>query len=226
MTDAPEAPAWLHRVHELGSSDRLRGVWPSPEPGARESAVLILFGPTDGAMAGLESLDEQGGGVDVVLTQRADAMRTHAGQVSFPGGGVEHDDADAVATALREAHEEIGLSPAGVEVLGALAPVALTVTNFAVTPVLAWWQQPSPVAALDPIEVAHVARVRVSDLIDPANRHTATHPRGFAGPAFTVDGLYVWGFTAFLLDAVLTAARLTRAWNTDDRRQVPQRFLR
>ena len=97
MTDAPEAPAWLHRVHELGSSDRLRGVWPSPEPGARESAVLILFGPTDGAMAGLESLDEQGGGVDVVLTQRADAMRTHAGQVSFPGGGVEHDDADAVA---------------------------------------------------------------------------------------------------------------------------------
>ena len=116
MTDAPEAPAWLHRVHELGSSDRLRGAWPSPEPGARESAVLILFGPTDGAMAGLESLDEQGGGVDVVLTQRADAMRTHAGQVSFPGGGVEPDDADAVATALREAHEEIGLSPAGVEV--------------------------------------------------------------------------------------------------------------
>jgi len=68
--------------------------------------------------------------------------------------------------------------------------------------------------------------VRVSDLVDPANRHTATHPRGFAGPAFTVDGLYVWGFTAFLLDAVLTAAELTRAWNTDDRRQVPQRFLR
>lgn len=201
--------------------------WPKPGAEAKESAVLMLFGPTQEALRSPDLLHhDDGRGVDLVLTERAGSLRKHAGQVSFPGGGVEAQDADPVATALREAREEIGLDARGVDVLGELAPVALTVTNFVVHPVLAWWRAPSPIAAVDPIEVARVARVAVSDLVDAANRHTATHPRGFAGPAFEVDGLYVWGFTAFVIDALLDAAGLGRDWDRDDRRQVPERFVR
>lgn len=207
-------PQWLSRALEAGRGDLFEGRWPKPEPGAKASAVLMLFGPNDG------------GGEDVVLTQRADSMRQHAGQVSFPGGGVESHDASFTATALREAHEEVGLTPEGVHVMGELTPVALTVTNYEVCPVLAWWDVPSQISALDPIEVARVERVPVRDLVDPANRHTATHPRGFEGPAFDVHGLYIWGFTAFLLDAVLTSGGVTRGWDRSDRRQVPDRFLR
>lgn len=216
---ATTPPAWLHRVLAAGETGRLRGERPPASGGdARASAVLMLFGPAPEP----RHPDD----VDVVLTQRADTLRKHAGQVSFPGGGVEEQDASFTDTALREAHEEIGLDRSGVEVLGELAPVALTVTNFDVTPVLAWWNVPHDITALDPIEVARVARVRVSDLVDPAHRFTVTHPRGFEGPAFEVDGLYIWGFTAFLLDAVLTAGGVARPWNVDDRRQVAERFLR
>lgn len=206
-------PSWLSTVLEAGRGDLFEGRWPKSEPGAKASAVLMLFGPNDG------------GGEDVVLTQRAESMRKHAGQVSFPGGGVEPHDVSFTATAMREANEEVGLTPDGVYVMGELAPVALTVTNFEVCPVLAWWGVPSQISALDPVEVARVERVAVRDLVDPVNRHTATHPRGFEGPAFDVDGLYIWGFTAFLLDAVLTSGGVARAWDTSDRRQVPDRFL-
>lgn len=226
MTGGVAAPAWLERIWQAGRDDTLMRGWPKPVGGAKESAVLMLFGPTQAALADPSLLRrDDGAGVDLVLTERADTLRKHAGQVSFPGGGVEAQDADVIATALREAQEEIGLGPDGVDVFGAMAPVSLTVTNFTVHPVLAWWRRPSPVSALDPVEVARVVRVPVVDLADAVNRHTATHPRGFEGPAFEVDGLYVWGFTAFVLDALLGAGGVARPWDADDRRQIPQRFM-
>ena len=108
--------------------------------------MLILFGP------GLTSAGEDGdrsgaGSVDVLLTQRAVDLRSHPGQVAFPGGAMDAGDASPVAAALREAREETGLDPAGVEVLGSMADIFLPPSGYVVTPVLAWWRQPSPVGA-------------------------------------------------------------------------------
>lgn len=213
-TGPADQPEWLNHVLTSGQSGDLMKRWrTSVGPDARQSAVLMLFGP------------HADGGEDLVLTQRADDLRKHPGQVSFPGGGVEEQDVSLTATALREAREEIGLLPDGVNVLGELAPIPLNVTNFVVNPVLAWWREPCQISALDPLEVARVARIPVKELVNPDNRFTATHPRGYAGPAFEVDDMYIWGFTAFVVDAVLTAGGQAVEWDVKDRRQVPQRFL-
>jgi 8-oxo-dGTP pyrophosphatase MutT (NUDIX family) len=106
--------------------------------------------------------------VRVLLTQRPMHLRDHAGQVSFPGGRCEPEDADAAATALREAHEEVGLDPARVQVLGSL-PTYTTVTRFEVTPVLGLIDAP-PTYRIDPTEVAAAFEVPLLYLMDPA-RH-------------------------------------------------------
>lgn len=206
------APRWLHESFERGR-EKASFFGRFDPPQGRPSAVLMLFG--------------QGSrGPDVVLTERGANLRNHASQVSFPGGRMDPDDADEVFTALREADEEIDLDPNSVEVLGALPTVPLSVTGHAVTPVVGWWREPGHLYPKSTHEVARVARVGLHDLADPENRHTATHPRGFAGPAFTVDGFYVWGFTALLVDAFLDLSPFARTWNRGDRRQVPEQFLR
>ena len=96
---------------------------------------------------------------DVLLIERAHDMRSHAGQPAFPGGRVDPTDVDVVATALREAEEETGLDPSGVEVVAVLPDLFIPPSGFVVTPVLGWWQRPSPVFAKDPAEVASVHRV-------------------------------------------------------------------
>ena len=184
-----------------------------PGEGGRQSAVLILFGP------GAE------GGEDVVLTERSHSMRSHAGQVSFPGGALDPTDTGPVSAALREAQEEVGLDPAGVEVVAELPALYLPPSNFVVTPVLAWWAQPSPISVVDHHEVARVLRAPLSELTDPARRFTVTHPSGFVGPAFDVDGLLVWGFTAGLLSKVIELAGLERSWDTGEHRPLPAHLM-
>jgi len=177
-----------------------------PEEGGRPSAVLMLFGAEDGTP-------------DLLLTQRADTMRRHPGQVSFPGGAQDRTDDGPVAAALREAHEETGLDTSGVDVLGTLPALYLPPSGFVVTPVLAWWRSPSPVRVVDPAEVSAVVRVPLAELLDPANRATVRHPSGYVGPTFQARGLFVWGFTAGLLSRVLALAGLELPW--DRHRQVP-----
>jgi 8-oxo-dGTP pyrophosphatase MutT (NUDIX family) len=175
--------------------------------------VLILFGP------GVQ------GGQDVVLTQRSHSMRSHAGQVSFPGGAIDPSDSGPVSAALREAQEEVGLDPAGVQVVAELPALYLPPSNFVVTPVLAWWARPSPISVVDHLEVARVLRAPLSELTDPARRFTVTHPSGFAGPAFDVDGLLVWGFTAGLLSKVIELAGLEQSWDRADHRPLPPHLM-
>lgn len=198
-------PTWLHPVAAIASTvtaeELTRYVPPHGE--GRHSAVLILFG------------DDR----DLLLIQRASTMRSHAGQPAFPGGAVDDDDEDAVGAALREAQEETGLDPAGVRVFGALPDLWVPVTNFVVTPVLGWWQRPSAVSAMDPAEVQSVHRVPIADLADPAHRCRVLHPSGYVGPAFEVQGLLVWGFTAGLISGLLDRLGWAQPW--DESRIVP-----
>lgn len=167
--------------------------------------MLILFG-------------EGPRGPELLLQERAGSLRSHAGQPSFPGGALDPEDGDPHTTgplraALREAQEETGLDPAGVQLFGALPRLYIPVSEFVVTPVLGWWRVPTPVGAVDPAETARVFTVPVADLADPAHRVTAVHPSGHLGPAFTVESALVWGFTAGVIDRLLHFAGWEREWD-------------
>ncbi len=186
-----------------------------PARGARQSAVLALFG---------ERLDGTPG-PEVLLVERAHTLRSHPGQIAFPGGGVDPEDADLADTALREAYEECGIGRADVEVLGCLPPAHVAVSGFDVTTVVGWWRTPRAVGPGDPAEVATVLRVPVADLVDPHNRATAAHPLGYRGPAFAVADHLVWGLTAHLLEAILDLAGWSRPWDTTREVEIPDRYL-
>lgn len=186
------------------------------------AAVLMLFGRLDGIPARTDEATVAAD-LDVLLQRRAATLSSHPGQVSFPGGRSELEDADAAATALREAQEETGLDPSGVEVLASLPDLPLAASNHLVTPVLAWWRVPSQVAAVDHAETVEVFRVPVAQLLDPANRFTSTLSRAgatYRGPAFDIDGTIVWGFTAGVLDGLFEAAGWTIPWNRSDERPI------
>jgi 8-oxo-dGTP pyrophosphatase MutT (NUDIX family) len=183
------------------------------EPGLRQSAVLILFG-------------EGAHGPDVLLIERSPHLRSHAGQPAFPGGGVDPEDDGAVGAALREAEEETGLDPHGVDVLATLPPLWVPPSGNVVTPVLAWWREPSEVRPADTREVAAVARVPIAELADPANRLTISHPSGRIGPAFEVADMLVWGFTAGVLDRLLALAGWEQPWDRDRVAELPAEALR
>ncbi|MDG0027159.1 CoA pyrophosphatase [Trinickia sp. Y13] len=144
--------------------------------------------------------------LSVLLTQRADHLSDHAGQISFPGGRREPSDRDAVATALREAQEEVALAPERVEVLGAL-PEYLTGTGFRVTPIVGLVHPPFSVRA-DTLEVADIFEVPLPFLMNPANhevrvlRWEGGERRFFAMPyprAGARGHHFIWGATAGML---------------------------
>ena len=176
-----------------------------PDTGGRRASVLILIG-------------DQQGEPDLLIVERAHTLRSHAGQPAFPGGAIDEADADEFAAAVREAEEETGLDPRGVEVFGALPNLWVPASGFVVTPVLAWWRDPSPVHPADAAEVASVHRVPVSELAEPANRVRVRHSSGHITYGFEVRDLLVWGFTAGLVNGVLDLAGWSRPW--DDSRIV------
>ncbi|WP_372432899.1 NUDIX hydrolase [Microbacterium dextranolyticum] len=191
-----------------------------PPPGAavpRAAAVLMLFGVLDARASDHVAQDAAvSRDLDVLLLERATTLRAHPGQVAFPGGRLDPGDAGPVAAALREAEEETGLDPSGVDVLGALPAVPLEHSGHLVTPVLGWWRHPSPVRVVDVAESAAVFRAPVADLLDPRNRGVTVFERDglvWRGPAFEVHGHLVWGFTAMLLDALFDGLGWTEPWD-------------
>lgn len=157
----------------------------------------------------LMPLVERPDGLHLLLTRRTDHLRDHAGQISFPGGRAETDDADAVATALRETEEEIGLARTHIQVIG-LLPHYTTITAFVVTPVVAI-VQPGFALALDSFEVAEAFEVPLAFLMNPANhqRHhyeldgTVRQFLSMPWDGVGADGqprrYFIWGATAAML---------------------------
>jgi len=210
LVDPATAPDWLRQV-VVATSDLDAAMFRSlspPTDDARDAAVLILLG------------EQETHGPDVLLQLRADRGGAHSGQVAFPGGSSEPYDDGPVATALREAVEETGLDPAGVRPLALLPRLHIPVSGFHVTPVLAHWEKPSRVWAVDLAESAAVARAPLSELADPANRFTLRHPSGFTSPAFALPGMLVWGFTAALLTLLLEIGGWARPWDGSDIRDL------
>jgi len=195
-------PSWLQRLADAVphvTPEQLSPFLP-PSGGGRPSAVLVLFG-------------EGPSGPDLLFIERAATLRSHAGQPAFPGGAQDDSDASPVAAALREANEEVGLDPAGVEIVGSLPALWLPPSGFVVTPVVAWWRDPHEVGVVDVAEVAAVVRVPIAELVDPDNRLSVTHPSGWVGPAFEVRDLLIWGFTAGLTDRLLALGGWERPWD-------------
>lgn len=158
----------------------------TPAHGWRQAAVLVAV--TDRVDPG------------VILTQRTDAMRNHAGQIAFPGGRVDAGDRDVVAAALREAEEEVALAPGDVTVVGTGGRYR-TITGFEVTPVIGV-VPPGLDLSPNPLEVAAVFEVPLAHLVDPANhmRGALLHQgqrREFWEIGF--EGRHIWGATAAMI---------------------------
>ncbi|UTT65648.1 CoA pyrophosphatase [Janibacter sp. CX7] len=210
----PAPPTWLLEAEAALRADLpswFTDFAPPPDP-QRRSAVLMLVSPGES-------------GHDIVLTERSGHLRSHAGQVSFPGGKLDPGETP-VDAALRETWEEVGADPAGIEIIGSFPDLWLSPSANAVTPVLGWSPEPGPLRVVDPGEVARVERIPVADLVDPANRFMVKGPSGYVGPAFEVAGLFVWGFTAQLVSVLLDAADLTEPWDEGRRRRLPWRYVK
>ena len=209
--DTPPAgavPGWLTLLASRAVRMTVPPVLRPPRGGGRHSAILILFGTGPS-------------GPDMLIVQRSDTLRDHAGQPAFPGGGVDPDDDGPVAAALREAAEEALVNPADVEVLATMPDLYITRSGYRVSPVLAWWRRPGPVAPGDPAEITAVARVPVADLADPARRMTIRYPSGTAGPAFSVSSMLIWGFTAYVIDRLLALGGWEVPWDRDLVTELP-----
>ena len=167
-----------------------------PPPASDTLVVQQLLRPA----AILFPLTIQNNVVDVVLTRRTESLRSHPGQISFPGGRIEPGDYDVAAAATREAHEEIGLTPRDVAVIGTL-DTCITGTGFSVVPVLAVIP-PHYAYRLDPNEVDEVFHVPLAHLMEPANHQQLSRTfNGVVRGYYAIDygRHHIWGATARMI---------------------------
>lgn len=175
---------------------RPRPGWPPVEEiSPRQGGVLILLYPHQGQL-------------HLVLTRRTETLENHKGQISLPGGGRKGIET-IERTALREAQEELGVSPAAVEVLGTLTALYIPPSDFCIIPVVGWTKT-RPDWRPDPVEVAEVLEIPLRHLADPAIVHEETWQRGeltVQVPYYLVQEQMVWGATAMVLSEFLAVLK-------------------
>ncbi len=198
MQNTMEVVAALRaRLEPMERAEVLSDVLEGQRPHARRAAVLV-------------SLFEHNGETYLAFIRRANTLRSHSGEIAFPGGGIDPTDSSPVMAALREAQEEIGLDPARVEVVGILPPIFTVVSNYLITPVVAFLPRGLGTLQLQASEVTEVILVPLQGLADPTIAHTEEWTRG--GVTRTVYfydyGPYrIWGATARMLYALLEMLR-------------------
>ena len=153
-----------------------------------QSSVLMLIFPEDGELK-------------TCLIRRPANMRNHGGQIAFPGGRFEPSDIDLVRTALRESFEEIGLNDESIEVLGALTPIYVQVSNFTINPIIGWCEK-LPRLQIDNQEVDELFIIPFKRLFHPKSflSKEVITPRGrFFAPGYFIEPMFIWGATAMIL---------------------------
>lgn len=183
------------RLESTVHADALSLAIEDQHPQVRRAAVLL-------------ALFDYEGETHLLFIRRATTLRSHSGEIAFPGGAVEAGDGSLVIAALREAQEEIGLDPARVDVLGVLPPVFTSVSNFVITPVVAFLPQGSGQLHLQESEVTELILASLQGLADPTIFHTEQWTRaGITRTVYFYDyGTYnIWGATARMLNALLEA---------------------
>lgn len=207
-----KAPMWMRRLMDRIEAGHLRNPLAGTEVtgtthAEKQAAVLMLF-------SGSETSFDLPNDASVLLTHRSPTMRSHSGQIAFPGGRIDPEDTNAVDCAFREAWEETGLDRRTATPLAQLEEVHIRATGYPVYPILGHWHSPSPVAVVSPDEADEVFDAPVYDLIDPANRLMVGWRR-WKGPAFRINGYVIWGFTGGLLSAIIDQAGWAKDWDTD-----------
>ncbi len=176
----------------MASSVRDMRIVNKPNDKTRDGAVCMLLYPKEGVW-------------HIPLIVRPEYDGTHSGQVAFPGGKVESEDADVIATALRETYEEIGVLVPATHALGLLTPLYVFASNFMVHPILAVLPD-APTLFPDPREVAQILEVPIAALLDDNRRgEKEISVRGFRvqAPFFDLEGQTVWGATAMMLSELV-----------------------
>jgi 8-oxo-dGTP pyrophosphatase MutT (NUDIX family) len=188
-------PIWLNPIVDvLDNPTVFDNLKPKEFGQHRESAVLLLF-------------SELSSEPNLTFIKRAATLKHHPNQIALPGGIIESTDANAIAAALREAQEEIGLTPETVLPIGQLPKISIEVTGFAVTPVISYWHEPHEVSVKQPAEVAEVFAVPIETLLNPKNQVWAIK-HGYKGPAFLIEDKLIWGFTGTLIAQLFSSAGL------------------
>ena len=200
-------PSWVAQLAQR--LEPLSTTWAPSGDGQQAAAVLALL-----------SLDDD---PDLVLTMRAADLAHHAGQISLPGGRREPGDHCPSDTALRETYEEIDLPPTHVRPIGEMCPRELAVGNR-VIPVVGVWSGQEAIAARDGHEVELIIRWPLSLLAARDHRLIAHHPMGGHGPAWQIGDLFLWGFTAYIADALIRLSGWEQDWDKDHVVDVPARF--
>lgn len=208
-----KAPAWLVSLVEKMRSGHI-GEQIQEELKAtgsvdrqRQAAVLMLI-------SGNKDAHELPEDAEILLIHRSPTLRSHSGQIAFPGGRVDPEDETVVDCALREAWEETGLDRLSVTPLAELPEVHIRATGYPVHPILAYWHDKQEVKAIDPAETDEVFSVPIRTLLDPNVRFRVSMGELWQGPAFDLDGYVIWGFTGALLNALFQHAGWETPWDT------------